>query len=213
MQVFLLGEFDMLIKLYEENTNEKHLLQVVDVLKKGGVIVYPTDSVYAMGCDIYNTRAIERISRIKQIKIEKADFSFIFSNISQVSEFTKHIDNDTFKMLKQYLPGPYTFILNANSNVPKLFKHKKKTIGVRIPDNKILHEIINSLGNPIMTTSIHDDDDVIEYTTDPELIHERYEGIVDLVIDGGYGQNVASTVIDCTNGEPVIIREGAGEIE
>lgn len=203
----------MLIKLYEENTNGKHVLQVVDVLKKGGVIVYPTDSVYAMGCDIYNTRAIDRISRIKQTKIEKADFSFIFSDISQVSEFTKHIDNNTFKLLKQYLPGPYTFILNANSNVPKVFKHKKKTIGVRIPDNNILHEIVNYLGNPIMTTSIHDDDEIIEYTTDPELINERYENLIDLVIDGGYGQNIPSTVIDCTNGEPVIIREGVGEIE
>lgn len=203
----------MLLKLYEENTNEKHVLQVVDVLRKGGVIVYPTDSVYAMGCDIYNTRAIDRISRIKQTKIEKADFSFIFSDISQVSEFTKHIDNNTFKLLKQYLPGPYTFILNANSNVPKVFKHKKRTIGVRIPDNNILHEIVNYLGNPIMTTSIHDDDEILEYITDPELIHERYEKLVDLVIDGGFGQNIASTVIDCTDGEPVIIREGVGEIE
>jgi tRNA threonylcarbamoyl adenosine modification protein (Sua5/YciO/YrdC/YwlC family) len=203
----------MLIKLYEENTNEKHVQQVVDVLRKGGVIVYPTDTVYAIGCDIYNTRAIDRISRIKQTKIEKADFSFIFSNISQLSGFTKHLDNDTFKLLKRYLPGPYTFILNANSNVPRVFRHKKKTIGVKIPDNKILHEIVNYLGNPIMTTSIHDDDEIIEYTTDPELIHERYEKMVDLVIDGGYGQNIPSTVVDCTNGEPVIIREGIGEIE
>ena len=203
----------MLIKVYPENPNPKEVNKVVEILKNGGIIIYPTDTVYGMGCDINNSKGVEKVARIKGVKADKADFSFIFSSLSTLSEFTKDMNNSTFKILKQYLPGPYTFILKASNKVPKIFKNKKKTIGIRIPDNNIITSIVEELGNPIITTSIHDDDDIIEYTTDPELIHERYENQVDAVVDGGFGKNVASTVIDCTGDEPVILRQGVGEIE
>jgi len=203
----------MLIKVYPENPNPKEVNKVVEILKNGGIIIYPTDTVYGMGCDINNSKAVEKVARVKGVKADKADFSFIFSSLSTLSEFTKDMNNSTFKILKQYLPGPYTFILKASNKVPKIFKNKKKTIGIRIPDNNIITSIVEELGNPIITTSVHDDDDIIEYTTDPELIHERYENLVDAVIDGGFGKNVASTVIDCTGDEPVVLRQGVGEIE
>lgn len=203
----------MLIKVYPENPNPKEVNKVVEILKNGGIIIYPTDTVYGMGCDINNSKAVEKVARVKGVKADKADFSFIFSSLSTLSEFTKDMNNSTFKILKQYLPGPYTFILKASNKVPKIFKNKKKTIGIRIPDNNIITSIVEELGNPIITTSVHDDDDIIEYTTDPELIHERYENLVDAVIDGGFGKNVASTVIDCTGDEPVVLRQGIGEIE
>ncbi|HET8829213.1 MAG TPA: L-threonylcarbamoyladenylate synthase [Pelobium sp.] len=203
----------MLIRLYEENPNEKVLEQVVDVLKKGGIIIYPTDTVYGLGCDITNHKAIEKIAKLRGVKPEKANFSFICYDLSHISDFIKPIDNTIFRVLKKALPGPFTFIFNANSQVPKLLSSKKKTVGIRVPDNNIARQIVKMLGNPILSTSIRDDDEILEYTTDPELIYEKYEDKVDLVIDGGYGDNQASTVIDCTNGDFEVIREGKGIIE
>jgi len=203
----------MLIKLYPENPGIKHLRTIVDCLRSGGTVIYPTDSVYGMGCDLRQYKAVEKIARIKGIKPEKANFSLICHDLSHISEYCKQVDNPTFKLMKKCLPGPYTFILNANSSVPKIFRSKKKTIGIRVPDNNIPLEIVRTLGNPIVTTSIHDDDAIIEYTTDPELIYEKYKNMVDIVIDGGYGKNEASTIVDCTSGEPVVVREGIGPIE
>ncbi|GAA3972068.1 L-threonylcarbamoyladenylate synthase [Pedobacter ginsengiterrae] len=203
----------MLIKIYPENPNEKAIEQVVEVLKKGGLIIYPTDTVYGLGCDITNPKAIEKIARIRGIKPEKANFSFVCHDLSHISDYIKPIDNTTFRVLKKALPGPFTFIFNANNNVPKLLSSNKKTVGIRVPDNNIARCIVKELGNPIISASIKDDDELIEYSTDPELIHEKYEDLVDLVIDGGFGDNEASTVIDCTNGEFEIIREGKGDIE
>jgi len=203
----------MLIKIYPENPNERAIDQVVEVLRKGGLIIYPTDTIYGLGCDITNPKAIEKICRIRGIKPEKANFSFICHDLSHISDFIKPIDNTTFRVLKKALPGPFTFIFNANNNVPKLLSSNKKTVGIRVPDNNIARCIVKELGNPILSTSIKDDDELIEYSTDPELIYEKYQDLVDLVIDGGYGDNEASTVIDCTNGEFEIIREGKGDIE
>ncbi|MCX2496155.1 L-threonylcarbamoyladenylate synthase [Pedobacter sp. PF22-3] len=203
----------MLIKIYPENPNERAIEQVVEVLKKGGLIIYPTDTIYGLGCDITNPKAIEKICRIRGIKPEKANFSFICHDLKHIADYIKPIDNTTFRVLKKALPGPFTFIFNANNNVPKLLSSNKKTVGIRVPDNNIARCIVKELGNPILSTSIKDDDDVIEYSTDPELIHEKYENLVDLVIDGGYGDNEASTVIDCTTGEFEVIRDGKGSIE
>lgn len=203
----------MLLKIYPENPNPKDIQQVVNVLKNGGIIIYPTDTVYGLGCDITNGKAVEKIAHFKDVSVEKSNFSFICSDLSHVSDFSKPISNPVFKLLKNYLPGPFTFILNANSNVPKYFKGKKKTVGVRIPDNSIILEIVRVLGNPIMSTSIHDEDDIIEYSTDPELIHEKYKDFADLVIDGGYGNNVPSTIVDLTSEMPEIIRQGKGIFE
>lgn len=201
-----------LIKIYPENPNEKQLLKVVELLKKGGVIIYPSDTVYTLGCDISNTKAMERVAKIKGIKLEKNKFSFVCNDLSHLSDYVKPIDNSTFKLLKRALPGPYTFVLPAINNLPKGFK-KRKTVGIRVPDNNITRDLISLLGSPIVSTSIHDEDEVIEYTTDPELIFEKWQHLVDLVIDGGYGDNVASTVIDVSNGEPEVIREGKGSLE
>ncbi len=199
------------IKIYEENPNPKEIAKVVAVLKKGGVIIYPTDTVYGLGCDITNKAALERIARIKGIKLEKSNFSFICADLSNLSDYIRQIDTTTFKILKRALPGPYTFILPGNNNLPKHFK-KKKTVGIRVPDNKITRILVEELGNPIVSTSIHDEDELIEYTTDPELIYEKWEHLVDLVIDGGYGSNIASTIIDLSEEEPRIVREGKGSI-
>ena len=198
----------MIIKLYNENPNDKQVLKVIEVLKKGGVIIYPTDTVYGLGCDINNQKAVEKVARIKGLKIEKANFSFICYDLSHISDYAKVIDNNIFRLMKKNLPGPFTFILNANNNVPKIFRSKKKTIGIRIPDNNILLSLVKELGNPLLTTSIHDSDNILDYITDPELIHEKYKDLVDIVIDGGYCSNVPSTVIDCTGDEAVIVREG-----
>ncbi|HNW98523.1 MAG TPA: L-threonylcarbamoyladenylate synthase [Bacteroidales bacterium] len=203
----------MLIKLYPENPNPRHIGQIVECLKNGGIIIYPTDTVYGMGCDIFQHKAVERIAQIKGIRPEKANFSFICYDLSHLSDFTKQISNDVFKLMKRTLPGPFTYILNANNNVPKLFESKKKTVGIRIPDNSIAREIVNRLGNPIMSTSIKDNDDLLQYTTDPELIYERYRDIVDIVIDGGFGGIEPSTVIDCTKEEFDIIRQGKGIVD
>lgn len=201
-----------LIKLYEENPNPKQVERIGNVLRKGGLIIYPTDTVYGLGCDITNSRALAKIARIKGIKLEKANWSFICPDLSNLSDFVRQIDSVTFKILKRALPGPYTFILPGNNNLPKDFK-KKKTVGIRVPDNEIVKALVTELGNPIVSTSIHDEDDILEYTTDPELIFEKWENLVDIVIDGGYGGNIASTVIDLSTGEPEVIREGKGSLD
>nr|WP_297788604.1 L-threonylcarbamoyladenylate synthase [uncultured Allomuricauda sp.] len=201
-----------LIKLYEENPNPKQVEKVVNVLRKGGLVIYPTDTVYGLGCDITNSKALQRIARIKGVKLEKANWSFICADLSNLSDYVRQIDSSTFKILKRTLPGPYTFILPGNNNLPKDFK-KKKTVGIRVPDNAIARALVSELGHPIVSTSIRDDDDVLEYTTDPELIFEKWQNLVDIVIDGGYGDNVASTVIDLSGDEPEVIREGKGSLE
>ena len=203
---------DQFIKLYNENPNEKEIAKIVEVLRNGGLIIYPTDTVYGLGCDITNTKALEKIARIKGVKLEKANFSFVCSDLKNLSDYVKQIDSSTFKLLKRALPGAYTFIMQGNNNLPKDFK-KKKTVGIRVPDNLIARTIVERLGNPIVSTSIYDEDDVIEYTTDPELIFEKWQNLVDIVIDGGYGDNTASTVIDLSGDEPVVIREGKGDID
>jgi tRNA threonylcarbamoyl adenosine modification protein (Sua5/YciO/YrdC/YwlC family) len=200
------------IKIYESNPNEIVIKKVVEVLKNGGLVIYPTDTVYGLGCDITNTKALERIAKIKGVKLEKANFSFVCSDLSHISDYIKQIDTATFKILKRALPGPYTFILPGNNNLPKEFK-KKTTVGIRVPDNAIALEIVRQLGNPIVSTSIHDDDAVLEYSTDPELIFEKWQNLVDVVIDGGYGDNVGSTVIDLSGFEPIVIREGKGNLD
>ncbi|MFE3869199.1 L-threonylcarbamoyladenylate synthase [Flavobacterium sp. LS2P90] len=200
------------IKIYEDKPNEAAIAKVVKVLKDGGLVIYPTDTVYGLGCDITNTKALERIAKIKGIKLEKANFSFICHDLSNLSDYVRQIDTATFKILKRALPGPYTFILPGNNNLPKEFK-KKTTVGIRVPDNSIALEIVKQLGNPIISTSIRDDDDVIEYTTDPELIFEKWQNLVDIVIDGGYGDNVGSTIIDLSGDEPIVVREGKGSLD
>ncbi len=201
----------MIKKIYPENPNPKEIQKVTEILVNGGIIVYPTDTVYGMGCNIHNHKAVERVAMIKNIRLEKANFSIICSDLSHLSDYARQVDNNTFKLMKKLLPGPYTFILNASSRVPKVFTNKKKTIGIRIPDNNIIIAIVKELGQPVLTTSIRDDKEVFEYITDPELIHEKYKNTVDLVIDGGQGGIEASTIIDCTGEEPLIIRAGAGE--
>lgn len=200
------------IKIYEDKPNEEAIAKVVKVLKNGGLVIYPTDTVYGLGCDITNTKALERIARIKGVKLEKANFSFICYDLSNLSDYVKQIDTATFKILKRALPGPYTFILPGNNNLPKEFK-KKTTVGIRIPDNNIVLEIVRQLGNPIVSTSIYDEDEVIEYTTDPELIFEKWQHLVDMVIDGGYGDNQPSTIIDLSGDEPIVVREGKGSLD
>lgn len=200
------------IKIYEDKPNEAAIAKVVRVLQDGGLVIYPTDTVYGLGCDITNTKALERIAKIKGIKLEKANFSFICHDLSNLSDYVKQIDTATFKILKRSLPGPYTFILPGNNNLPKEFK-KKTTVGIRIPDNSIALEIVRQLGNPIVSTSIYDEDEVIEYTTDPELIFEKWQNLVDVVIDGGYGDNIGSTIIDLSGDEPVVVREGKGSLD
>ena len=200
------------VKVYDENPNTSVINKVVEVLKKGGIIIYPTDTVYGLGCDITNAKAVEKIARIKGIKVDKSNFSFICNDLSHLSDYVKQIDTPTYKLLKRALPGPYTFILPGSKSLPKVFK-KKKTVGIRIPNNNIVRAIVEALGNPIISTSIHDEDDVIEYTTDPELIFEKWKHLVDGVIDGGFGGNLASTIIDLTDSIPKIIREGKGTID
>lgn len=200
------------LKIYPENPNPKQVAQAVDIIRQGGLVIYPSDTVYALGCDINNKSALEKVARIKGVKLEKANFSFVCKDLSHLSDFVKQIDTSTFKLLKRALPGPYTFILPAGNNLPSAFK-KKKEVGIRVPDNSIAQALIEQLGNPIISTSIRDEDEIIEYTTDPELIYEKWQDQVDLVIDGGYGGNVASTIIDLTSGEPELIREGKGSLE
>ncbi|TVP48789.1 MAG: threonylcarbamoyl-AMP synthase [Mongoliibacter sp.] len=201
------------IKLYPENPEIKKIETIVNILRDGGVIIYPTDTVYGMGCNIHNQRAIERISQIKGIKPKKHNFSFICYDLSNISEYTRALSTPVFKVMKKALPGPYTFILEANNSVPKILNSNKKTVGIRVPDHPIPRLLVKELGYPILTTSIHDEDEVVEYSTDPELIYEKYRDLVDVVIDGGYGNNVASTVLDCTGQQIEIVREGLGPID
>ena len=202
-----------MIKIFPENPAPRHISMVVDVLKKDGVIIYPTDTVYAIGCDMKNQKAIDRLCQIIGKKPEEANLSLICSDLSHLSEYTTPFDNRIYKMMKKCLPGPYTFILKANNKVPKLFKNKKKTIGIRVPDNSIPLDIVRELGNPIVTASIHDNKALGEYFTDPEEIYGYFKDRVDLVINGGFGDNQVSTVINCSNGEIELIRAGKGEVE
>ncbi|WP_257658927.1 L-threonylcarbamoyladenylate synthase [Parapedobacter lycopersici] len=202
----------MLLKLYEENPNMKAIQQIVDVLKRGGLIIYPTDTVYGLGCDIRNHRAIERVCELRGLKPEKANLSFVCYDLTDIAQYTKSFDTATFRVLKKALPGPFTFIFNASGQVPKLLSNKKRTVGIRVPDNNIAREIVHQLANPIVSASIHDEDEIVEYSTDPELIHEKYGDLVDIVIDGGYGGNIASTIVDVTSGDFEIMREGKGDL-
>ncbi len=202
----------MFLKIHPETPGHRQIQTAVEIIRNGGTIIFPTDTVYGLGCDVFNHKAVERVAGIKGINPLKANFSLICHNLSHLTDYAVHVNNLTFKIMKQYLPGPYTFILNANNNVPRLFRNKKKTIGIRVPDNKIVLEIVKELGNAIVTTSIHDEDEVLDYMTDPELIYDHYKFQVDAIIDGGFGNNIPSTVIDCTGDEPVVIRKGIGKI-
>lgn len=201
------------IKIYPENPDPRKIQKIVEVLRNGGVIIYPTDTVYGMGCDIHNLRAVERIAQIKGIKVKKHNFSFICYDLSNISEYTRSLSTKVFKMMKKALPGPYTFILEANNQVPKILNSNKKTVGIRVPDHSVPRLLVKELGAPILTTSIHDEDEIVEYSTDPELIYEKYRDLVDIVIDGGYGNNVASTILDCSGDEIEIVRQGLGSVE
>jgi len=203
----------MIRKIYPENPNPKEIDKVVEILQNGGVIIYPTDTVYGLGCDITKGKAIERVAQIKGLRPDKTNFSFLVYDLSHLADYTRPIDNTIYKLMKRNLPGPFTFILDASNNVPKILKSKKKTVGIRIPDNPIILEIIRVLGNPILTTSVHSGDVILDYTTDPELIHEDMGHLVDLVIDGGFGNNVPSTIVDCTGPEIQILRQGLGTLE
>lgn len=201
------------IRIYEENPDPKRIRQAVEVLRNGGVIIYPTDTVYGLGCDITNLRAVEKICRIKGINPKKHNFSFICADLSNIAEYTRVISKPVFKMMKKALPGPFTFILEANTQVPKILHSNKKTVGIRVPAHNVPRLIVEELGQPLLSTSIRDEDEVLEYSTDPELIFEKYEHLVDLVIDGGYGQNVGSTILDCIGDEVEVLREGLGQLE
>ena len=203
----------MLLRIHPDNPQDKNIQQVVECLKDGGVIIYPTDTVYGLGCDIFKQKAVEKIARIKEVNIKKNNFSFICSDLSHLSDFTKPMDRSTYKFMKKALPGAFTFILNANNTIPKLFKNNRKTIGIRVPNHHIPRKIVESLGNPILTTSIHDDDKIVEYSTDPELIYEKYKNQVDIVINGGSGNLVPSTIVDCSKGQINIIRRGLGNLD
>jgi tRNA threonylcarbamoyl adenosine modification protein (Sua5/YciO/YrdC/YwlC family) len=200
------------IKLFEENPDPRKIQQIVDLLKDGAVIIYPTDTIYGLGCDLTNRKAIDKLCWIKGIKPGKINLSFICEDMSHISDYVKNLSTPTFKLMKKNLPGPFTFILTANSNVPKIVNANKKTVGIRIPNNNIPIALVKTLGNPLITTSIKEDDDIVEYPTDPEEIYESFKNLVDVVIDGGYGNNSPSTVIDCTKEPAEIVREGLGEI-
>lgn len=202
----------MLLKIHPETPGHRQVQKAIDIFKGGGVIIFPTDTVYGLGCDVFNHKAVERVAKIKGISLDKAHFSFICHNLSHLTDYARHVNNPTFKLMKQHLPGPYTFILEAGSNVPRIFRNRKKTIGIRVPDNRIILEIVRELGNAVLTTSIHDEDEVLDYTTDPELIYDHYRNLVDAVIHGGFGNNIPSTVIDCTGELPVVIRQGMGKV-
>ena len=203
----------MFLKLHSENPNPRYIKMIIECLNDDGVIIFPTDTIYAIGCSVNSSKALDRIARIKGIKKEKANFSFIFHDLSMLSDYTKPISNDVFKMMKRNLPGAFTFIVEANNNVPKLFKNNKKTIGIRIPDQPIITNIVRELGSPIITTSIIDEDEISGFMTDPEEINDAYSDQVDIIIDGGFGNKEESTIVDCTDNEIVILREGKGVLE
>ena len=202
----------MILKIHPDNPNSREIKKVIECLKDGGVIVYPSDTVYGIGCDIFNKKAVERIAKIKGINIKKNNFSFICSDLSHISDFTKPIDNSTYKLMKRNLPGPFTFILNANNSIPKRFKINKKTIGIRVPNHNIPLEIVLQLGNPIITTSVKEDDEILEHITNPELIYEKLKHLVDIVIDGGFTGIQPSTIVDCTGNDFEIIRQAKGKL-
>ena len=202
----------MISIIHPKNPDKRKVKEVVNYLKSGGVIIYPTDTVYALGCDAFNKKALEKICRIKKVNVKKHNFSFVCYDLSQISKYTKHLSNPIYKLMKKVLPGPFTFILQANNNIPKFFKNKKREIGIRVPNNNIARTIVKELGSPIATTSIKDKDEVLEYSTDPELIHQYYINQVEIVIDGGYGDNIPSTIINCIENIPKIERQGKGEI-
>lgn len=202
------------LRMNPEKLNAVEVQRVVDVLKGGGVIIYPTDTVYGIGCDITKKRAVERVARIKGVKPEKAKFAMIFYDLSHISQYTKPLDSSVFRLIKKVLPGAYTLILEANSNVPKIFNQSaKKEVGIRVPDHPIPREIVRVLGNPIVTTSVLDDDEIVEYTTDPDDVYEKFKNLVDLVIDGGFGNNIPSTILDLTGDGIEVIREGMGSLD
>ena len=201
----------MFIKIYPENPNPKAIDKVISVLRDGGLVIYPTDTVYAIGCDALNVRAVEKICQIKGVNPQKSGLSIICYDLSNLSAYAK-VSNSAFKLMKKNLPGPFTFILPTSSELPKIYKYRRE-VGIRVPDNNIIRQLVKELGNPILTMSIHDEDEYIEYSTDPELIAEKYEDVVDVVIDGGMGGTEASTVIDCTSDEFVIVRQGKGELD
>ncbi|MFO7873304.1 MAG: L-threonylcarbamoyladenylate synthase [Bacteroidales bacterium] len=203
----------MLLKIHPQNPSQRQIKRVADTLRDGGVIIYPTDTVYSIGCDIRQPKAVQKVAQIKGIKPEKANFSLICHDLSHISDLTKPFTTSIYKAMKKGFPGPFTFVLNANNNVPKLFQSKKKTIGIRVPDNRIIRDIVHELGNPVISTSVYDNDEILEYTTDPELIHENYKDLVDIVVDGGNGGNEASTVIDCTGEMMVVTRQGKGDLD
>ncbi|MFB6305739.1 MAG: L-threonylcarbamoyladenylate synthase [Flavobacteriales bacterium] len=203
----------MILNIHPENPNQRKMEMVNECLKEGGTIIYPTDTVYSFGCDLANTKAMEKVAKLKDKKLEMANFSIIFSDLSLLSYYTRPIENPTFKLLKKATPGPFTFILEANNNVPKLFKSKKKTVGIRLPNNKIARQIVKELGNPIISSSVYHEDEILEYSTDPEDIHEKYKNDVDIVVNGGVSNTEPSTVVDLTNERPHVVRQGIGEIE
>lgn len=198
----------MLIRIYNENPNEREIEKVVSVLREGGIVIYPTDTLYGIGCDALNVRAVEKICELKGINPQKSNLSIICNDLSAMSEYAK-VSTPIFKLMKKNLPGPFTFILPTTSSLPKIYKNKK-TVGIRVPDNNIIREIVALLGNPVLSTSVKDEDEEMEYITDPELIHEKWGHIADIVIDGGTGGTEASTVVDCSSGESEIIRQGKG---
>ncbi|TVQ08904.1 MAG: threonylcarbamoyl-AMP synthase [Bacteroidetes bacterium] len=203
----------MIVKIYPDNPDPRKIDSVLECLRNGGVIIYPTDTVYSMGCDIMQHKAVERVAAIKGVKADKANFSIICNDLSHISDYTKPISTDIYKLMKKVLPGPFTFILNASNKVPRIFQNRKKTIGIRVPDNNIIRRLVQEYGNPIISTSIYDNDEILEYTTDPELIHENNINMVDMVIDGGYGGNIPSTVLDCTGSTIEVVRQGKGIID
>jgi tRNA threonylcarbamoyl adenosine modification protein (Sua5/YciO/YrdC/YwlC family) len=203
----------MILSIDPEHPSEDKMKKVEECLRDGGTVIYPTDTVYSLGCDLQNQKAMERVAWIQGIKPEKAEFSIVFDDLSHLSDYTKPIDNSSFKLLKKALPGPFTFILEGNSKLPKLFFSKRRTIGIRVPDNPIPRRMVSDLGNPVISSSIHDDDEVLDHSSDPEEIHEKYKKMVDIVINGGIGDRTASTVVDLTDGEPEVVRQGAGDLE
>ncbi|NJL12320.1 MAG: threonylcarbamoyl-AMP synthase [Microscillaceae bacterium] len=199
------------LKIFPQNPEMRKIAKVIEVLQSGGLVIYPTDTVYGLGCDIHQVKAVERLAQLKGLNPKKNNFSFICYDLSHIAEYAR-VETPIFKLMKKVLPGAFTFILPASSKVPKMLDTPKKTVGIRVPDHSIPRIIVQELGNPIITTSIKDDDEVLEYSTDPELIYEKFKNQVDLVIDGGYGQNVPSTIVDCTGDSPVVIREGLGDL-
>ncbi|MBO0937032.1 threonylcarbamoyl-AMP synthase [Fibrella sp. HMF5335] len=202
-----------LVKLYPENPDPQRVREVARALREGAVVIYPTDTIYGLGCDIHNARSVERVARIKGIKPQKNDFSFICYDLSHIADYAR-VSNQAFKLMKRLLPGPYTFILDATNNVPKLLNTNKKTVGIRVPDNNIPRQLVQELGNPIITTTLRDETpDTVEYSTDPELIFEKYYHDVDIIIDGGIGGYEPSTIVDATTDEFRVVRQGLGEVD